>query len=140
MILKKTFKELNLKSVTADCSVCGVKHEKSSPIDREGMRGTLCGHCFNVLWMPSIRHIYLPPADPNPTVEALIALTKKQERDFFATLPECPYCNIHDWVSFLEAIKFPPNCRNCGHPFKGEEFRHNEEQRADEIAYWYEED
>lgn len=140
MISKKTFQEMKLKSVAAVCAKCGTKHEKASPVDREGMRGVLCGHCFNILWMTSIRHIYIPPTEPNQSKEELIALTERQERDFLDTLPECPYCNTHQWESFLESIKFPPDCRNCGNPFKGEEFRDNSAQRAFEVAYWYKQD
>lgn len=140
MILKKTFQELNLKSVAAVCAKCYTTHEKASPVDREGMRGALCGHRFNILWMTSIRHICLPPTDPNQSKEALVALTERQERDFLDTLPDCPFCKAHQWESFLESIKFPPDCRKCGNPFKGEEFRDNSAQRALEIAYWYKQD
>jgi hypothetical protein len=138
MISKRTFGALDLKSVTADCANCGVKHDITKPVDREGMRGVSCGHCLNILWMTSIRHIYIPSSDPGLSAEEHIARRKRQDRDFFDTLPACPYCAARQWESFLEDFKFPPDCRACGNPFTPGIFRDNTDMRSNETAYWYE--
>lgn len=136
MILEKKFKDLHLRSSSADCAQCGLQHEITAPLDREGMRGVLCRHCLNILWMTSIRDIYVPSTDPSLTLEALKARREKQDRDFFTTLPACPYCTHHEWETFLERLKYPPDCWKCRNTFEMGVFRDNTESRFEETAYW----
>lgn len=140
MILKKKFKDLHLRSSAADCTQCGSRHVITNPVDREGMRGVLCRNCRNILWMASIRDIYVPSTDQSLTLEARKARRERQEKDFFSTLPACPYCTRHEWDTFLEWVNYPPDCWRCGKTFEIGVFKDITESRSDETAYWFEED
>lgn len=137
MISKRKFGDLALTSLAANCTRCGVQHNITEPVDREGVSGSLCSHCGNILWHRSFRHIYVPWSGPTLTADEYIARTKKQERDFFATMPACPTCERHQWEKFVEDIGYPPDCRNCGKTFESGVFRSNTDKRLDEDAFWF---